>query len=178
MEHQEASTSTRLDEAATKAFELIQEYAEVNDPHSEQEDNPWRNPEAIYKALDQARSELNQAWKEQQQQQNQPKPKSGAAGEETKTEDIEEFRALYMDMITDAFSDVLENMRENPEEDIDVDVLVDCLQSGMDMLSPEERDGFFQALDDDDGDDLDDDETPHHELHRRELGLDVSVTSF
>jgi hypothetical protein len=176
MEHQEAST--RLDEAATKAFELIQEYAEVNDPHSEQEDNPWRNPEAIYKALDQARLELNQAWKEQQQSQ----PKSVAvvaAGEETKTEDIEEFRALYMDMITDAFSDVLENMRERPEEDIDVDVLVDCLQSGMDMLSSEERDGFFQALDDDDDDDdLDDDETPHHELHRRELGLDVSVASF
>jgi hypothetical protein len=176
MEHQEAST--RLDEAATKAFELIQEYAEVNDPHSEQEDNPWRNPEAIYKALDQARLELNQAWKEQQQSQ----PKSVAvvaAGEETKTEDIEEFRALYMDMITDAFSDVLENMRERPDEHIDVDVLVDCLQSGMDMLSSEERDGFFQALDDDDDDDdLDDDETPHHELHRRELGLDVSVASF
>jgi hypothetical protein len=38
----------------------------------------------------------------------------------------------------------LEDLRANEAEDIDVDVLVDCLQSGMDLLSNEEKEFFMQ----------------------------------
>ena len=167
----------RLDEAATQAFELVQEYAEFDDPRSESGDNPWRNPEAMFEALDKARKELNQAWKEQQAQHI---AQEEAAQAKEPPQDLEEFRALYMDMITDSFAGVLENMRQQEDQDINVDVLVDCLQSGMEMLSSEDRGGFFQALEDDyDEDDDDSQDEPCHQLHRRGLGLDISaVASF
>jgi hypothetical protein len=174
--------SDRLDKAATNAFNLIQEYADFQDPHSDQEDNPWRNPDAMHDELNIARSELMQAWqelsKQQQQQQQQPqhhqkRTKESEKDEKTQVEP-EELRALYMDMITDAFADVLENMRQSQEQ-IDVDVLVDCLQSGMDMFQSEDRAGLFEALEDLEEEDGEE-ETPH-ELRRKELGYNVLVSS-
>jgi hypothetical protein len=172
--------SDRLDKAATNAFNLIQEYADFQDPHSDQEDNPWRNPDAMYDELNIARSELTQAWQElskqqQQQQQHQHQSKTQQSEKDEKTQvEPDEFRALYMDMITDAFADVLENMRQSQEQ-IDVDILVDCLQSGMDMLQLEDRAGLFEALEDLEEEDGDE-ETPH-ELRRQELGYNVSISS-
>ena len=176
MEDQQQGTSSRLDQAAAKAVELIQGYSDVNDPHSENEDNPWRNPEAMYEKLDEARKELNEAWAAHQEF---VLSKSKASKEESSDakKDPEEFRALYMDMITDAFADVIQNMREQGQ-DIDVDILVDCLQSGMDLLSQEERIGFFEALDEEELDEDNEDQTPYHEIVRKKLGLDVSVASF
>jgi hypothetical protein len=180
----QASSSGRLDQAAAKAFTLVQEYAEVNDPHSESEDNPWRNPESMYQALDTARIELSQAWQEMQQQQaSSNSTVLDDTNTNTNSSDPDDFRALYMDMITDAFADVLENMRET-QEILDLDVLVDCLQNGMDLLSADERDGFFQAwennndyLEEENEDDTGDKEglTPH-ERQRRELGYDLPVS--
>jgi len=183
-------TGSRLDQAASKAFDLVQEFAEVEDPYSDEEDNPWRNPGQMYKALDDARLELNQAWMDHQQQIISSKSPQEAEEQKEKTnksndpneKDLEEFRAVYMDMITDAFADVLDSMREEDGSSIDIEVLVDCLQSGIDLVTSEERDDFFQALEggDNENDYLEesgnDDSAPsQHELHQMQVGLDVHV---
>lgn len=200
----------RLDEAAVHATELVQTFATVDDPYSTADDNPWKHPAQIFQKLKAARDDLLEAWKdlEKQQQEEEERQQENSAGDEKKSPavvlDPERCRALYMDMITDAFADTLENMRNNStnasasaEEGgtttIDVDVLVDCLQSGMDLLTTEEQEAllFSHALDhefdgeeDDDGDnnmnaEHEDEEeklTPH-ELNRRKMGLDVDVSS-
>ena len=177
-----AAGAARVDTAAAKAYELIQRYAEVPDPYSDAEDNPWRNPQAMFEEMKVARGELVAAWNElNQSQENQQRDVSRADKEEEKQQD-EDFRAVYMDMITDAFADVLEDMRSNETEEIDVDVLVDCLQSGFDLLSVQDKEIFFQGIDDDEDieDTIDDEEnnimTPH-ERRRVELGFDVQVSS-
>jgi hypothetical protein len=171
--------STRLEKAAASAYDLIQGYAD-KDPRSDDPQNPWLNPEEMHGTLNVSRLELTEAWEELKTEHER---KQGISTDEGANEnqamddnDPEEFRALYMDMITDAFADALESMRQQQSEDddIDVDVLVDCLQSGMDLMDSAERDGFFQSLDDD----LEDDDAlPIHEIRRRELGYDVPVSS-
>jgi hypothetical protein len=94
-------------------------------------------------------------------------------------DDDKDFRPLYMDMITDAFADVLEELQSSDTETLNVDVLVDCLQSGLELLNPEDKDILFRGIDDnddvDDENDTDMDQgeekmTPH-EAHRRKLGF-------
>lgn len=159
--------AARVDTAAAKAYDLIQSYAEVADPYSDAEDNPWRNPQAMFEQMKLAREELVAAWNDVNQGQQH---EASACGENKQDDD---FRALYMDMITDAFADVLEDMRSNGTEEIDVDVLVDCLQSGFDLLSVQDKEIFFQGIDDDD----DEEEMTPHERRRMELGFDVQVSS-
>ena len=178
-----AAGAARVDTAAAKAYELIQRYAEVPDPYSDAEDNPWRNPQAMFEEMKVARGELVAAWNElNQSQENQQHDVSRADKDEEEKQQDEDFRAVYMDMITDAFADVLEDMRSNETEEIDVDVLVDCLQSGFDLLSVQDKEIFFQGIDDDEDieDTIDDEEnnimTPH-ERRRVELGFDVQVSS-
>jgi hypothetical protein len=202
----------RLDQAATKATELVQTFATVDDPYSTDEENPWKHPDRIFQALRAARDDLLQAWKEletqqqleQQQQANNTDGGGGGDGDSQKPLDPEHCRALYMDMITDAFADTLENMRntEGSSSQLNVDVLVDCLQSGMDLLTNEEQAALFfsQALDhefdqEDEAEAEDEDETGDtsmmadkeketkndetltpHERHRRKMGLDVPVS--
>ena len=172
-------TAARVDRAASKAFELIQEYADVEDPHSDSDDNPWKNPKEMFKSLDKARSELNQAWADHQEflAPNSDQDNKKTSDGETAVRNSEEFRAMYMDMITDAFADVLEDMRESTEV-IDVDILVDCLQSGIELLSVEDREGFFQDLEKDFENDMEDTNSgpSYHEIRRREMGLDVEVS--
>ena len=71
-------------------------------------------------------------------------------------------------------------MREAEGDQLDVDVLVDCLQSGMDLLNEEDRDGFFEAFEKGSaGEDEDSDKGPSrsvHEMRRHELGLDLPVS--
>jgi hypothetical protein len=145
--------ATRLEQAATQAVELIEQYSEQDpqDPNS-----AWKNPQEIFEKLDVARKEVLAAWNDMQESQNNT------------NEQIDEsaFRALYLDMITDAFADVLDELRK--DNAVDVSVLVDCLQSGMDFLTSEEKELFLQ-------DDMEDEEelTPH-EKHRRDLGFHVA----
>jgi hypothetical protein len=174
--------STAVDAAATAAIDLVRELSE-RDPHDEDEANPWRNPEQVFQQLDQARTGITKAWEElhaaaaalEQKDDNATKEPSSSVNED-------DLRAAYMDMITDAFADVLEDMRANEAEDIDVDVLVDCLQSGLDLMSQEEKEFFMQDneelnnMDEGESNDIDVAVTPH-ELRRQELGFNMKIPS-
>jgi hypothetical protein len=153
--------ASRLNEAAAQAVELMEKLSESDpsDPNS-----PWRDPHQVFDQLDAARNKVMSAW-------NTPDDTANFVSEDQVTEDVD-FRALYLDMVTDAFADVLEDIRTKENTSVDVNVLVDCLQSGMDFLSSEERDLFFQ---DDEGD-KGDEETPH-EKQQQKVGLNVEVHS-
>jgi hypothetical protein len=178
-----SAAAARIDEAATDAFELIQKYANVSDPHALEQDNPWQDPHQMFDELRKARTRLTAAWAQLlQAQQKQVVSSSSDNTENTtngKVSSEQDFRALYMDMITDAFGDVLEDLR-NGEEELNVDVLVDCLQSGVELMSAEDREGFFGGFEDDAVEmELEDPKqqqqqqlTPH-EMRRRELGFDI-----
>jgi Mg2+ and Co2+ transporter CorA len=165
--------SARLETAAASAYDLIQGYAD-KDPRSDDPQNPWLNPEEMHGTLSGARLELMQAWEELKAE-HERKQRLSSEENEAQAVDPEEFRALYMDMITDAFADALEGMRQQKDDDIDLDILVDCLQSGIDLLDSAERDSFFRSFDD--LEDEDEDALPIHEIRRRELGYDVEVSS-
>jgi hypothetical protein len=188
--------STAVDAAATAAIDLVRELSE-RDPHDKDEANPWRNPEQVFQQLDQARTGIVKAWEElhaaaaalEQTDANAANSNSSDITKEPLSTSVNEddLRAAYMDMITDAFADVLEDMRANEAEDIDVDVLVDCLQSGLDLMSQEEKEFFMQDNEelnnmDSSNNNIDKSEsndvvvTPH-ELRRRELGFNMEIPS-
>jgi hypothetical protein len=177
--------STAVDAAATAAIDLVRELSE-RDPHDKDESNPWRNPEQVFQQLDQARTGIVKAWEELHaaaaalEQKDDNKSGDISKGSSTSTSvNEDDLRAAYMDMITDAFADVLEDMRANEAEDIDVDVLVDCLQSGLDLMSQEEKDFFMQdneELNNMDESESNDTVTPH-ELRRQELGFNMKIPS-
>lgn len=173
----------RLDVAAVKAAELMEEFANVEDPYSNADDNPWANPDQIFQQLRGARDEVMEAWRQVEEETEAYRSK--AADSTTKSKlDAERCRALYMDMITDAFADTLENMRTAAGDDLDVDVLVDCLQSGLDLLTAEEQETLFantldHEFDGEEGEadaDQDEDGLTAHEAYRRKMGLNVSVS--
>jgi Mg2+ and Co2+ transporter CorA len=189
--------STAVDAAATAAIDLVRELSE-RDPHDKDEANPWRNPEQVFQQLDQARTGIVNAWEElhaaaaaleQTDHANAANTTNSSNMDTTKeplststSVDEDDLRAAYMDMITDAFADVLEDLRANEAEDIDVGVLVDCLQSGLDLMSQEEKDFFMQDneelnnMDESESNDIAVTVTPH-ELRRRELGFNMKIPS-
>jgi hypothetical protein len=186
--------STAVDAAATAAIDLVRELSE-RDPHDKDEANPWRNPEQVFQQLDQARTGITKAWEELHaaaaalEQKDDNKNAANANSSDTTKEPLssssvneDDLRAAYMDMITDAFADVLEDMRANEAEDIDVDVLVDCLQSGLDLMSQEEKEFFMQdneelnTMDEGESNDAAIVVTPH-ELRRQELGFNMKIPS-
>lgn len=126
--------------------------------------------------MSQAREELAQAWKELEQEHRQETPA-------TTELDPERCRALYVDMITDAFADTLETMRANATKGdqgddslvVDVDVLVDCLQSGLDLLTTSEQEELLLMDSEEQEAEEQGGEMTAHQAHRRKLGLDVSV---
>mmetsp|Transcript_17442 Transcript_17442/g.17541 ORF Transcript_17442/g.17541 Transcript_17442/m.17541 type:complete len:249 (+) Transcript_17442:138-884(+) len=173
--------------------------------------NPWKNPQVIEEELNIARNELNAAWKNVKAERDAVTSAAVTEAyeveddEEKKEEDEdneipeEEFRVLYMNMMTDAFGDVLETMNQESGQEgkptVDVDILVDCLQSGIDFLDPVEelnKRSYFDSLDynfgEDDDDDIDDkmndDNNDNdeegltiHEMKQRSLGYLVSSSS-
>jgi len=190
--------------------------------------NPWRTPQLIEDELNIARNELNEAWKNVKAERDNNSSAIAAAAaadgdgknnyvddddEEHKKDDNndvdneipeEEFRVLYMNMMTDAFGDVLDTMNKennnidgNNKPTVDVDILVDCLQSGIDFLDPVEqlnKRSYFDSLDynfgdedDDDGDNdrmMNDDNNDEaeegltiHEMKQRSLGYLVQSSS-
>ena len=153
--HQQESVA--LDEAACRAVDLIHKFAE-QDPNDASEDNPWRDPKHIYEQLDVARVQLLEAARALKE--------AALSTNESGRHDEDYLRAQFMDMITDAFADVLNSMKEDP--DMDVNILADCLQSGMDILSQEDREFLLQDMDG--GDDEDDETTTPHEARRQDLG--------
>ena len=146
-----------VEKAATTAVDLVQKFADQDpaDPTS-----CWQDPTRMYEQLDQARSQALEAWRILEQ------AKSAAHAEAVIVE--QDLRAHFMDMVTDAFADVLAEMKDG-EENIDLDVLVDCLQSGMEILSQEDRE--FLMMDDNVGAEDDDIVPSPHEERRQELGF-------
>jgi hypothetical protein len=186
-----------VDAAATRAVELIKYYAEQesggetkknhhnnsnddDDDDNDEINSAWQHPETIYDELDRARTELSQAWDELQRAINANQ--SNVTETTTTVVNEEDLRVAYMDMITDAFADVLNDLKESEGEGmIDVDVLVDCLQSGLDLMSQDEKEFFMQdstrknGTGDEDGH-TEDLMTPH-EVRRRQLGFHVDNSS-
>lgn len=144
-----------VDVTASKAVDLVQSFAEQDpaDPHS-----CWQNPSRMFDRLDQARAEALQAWKVLEEAQEKGNDKEPVIVRD------QDLRAQFMDMITSSFADVLDEMKER--ENIDLDILVDCLQSGMDIMSQEDKE-YFMMMDDAAAEE---DVTPHEE-RRRELGF-------
>ena len=165
-----AQESAAVEEAARQALILIESFAakETNDPHG-----PWRQPEQIWRSLDAARTKLTDAWRVLSTKMTQEEQNANATA--TSTIADEDFRVVYVSMITDAFADILEDLRTN-DPDFDVDVLVDCLQSGMELIAGEDREFWmneWQGTDERrEGDGL----TPHAR-RRRDLGYDVEASS-
>ena len=158
-----------VDDAATKALHLIRTFAETN-PHNhdgnDAPDNPWRHPQQIFRDLDAARQDLTAA--------STALRRAAARIENGPAEprDVEDFRAAYVDMVTDAFANVLEELHAEEEAKVDVDILVDCLQSGMGLMTQDEKDLFLQE---DEGEDDDDLRLTPHEIRRRQLGFKVET---
>jgi len=148
-----------VNEAMTAAIELVKGFSEI-DPHDiTEEENPWKNPHGMLQQMKQARTKLNtavQALKDQDALEN-AEPTPAVISDD-------EFAAAFIDLTCDAFADVLDDLRQNDE--IDVDILADCLQSGMDILSMESRELFFDA---------DEEEEPIHQSRRRQLGYAVEM---
>ena len=161
--------AARIEEATIKAIDLIRSYIE-RDPRDGAAENPWKNPQAMLEELDRARDLVVAAWKEEAEEDTK-RAENGEGVTEGEVDNNEDFRAAYVDMIANAFADVLEDMRANNSEELDVDILVDCLQSGMDILTMEEKELFMGG----DDEELEDDSgvTPH-EQRRVQLGLHVS----
>lgn len=149
-----------VDEAAAKAVDLIRKYSDI-DPHDGSITNPWHHPEDIFQALDNARNDLTRAWDDLQ------RFVEGDIDKPTINED--DFRAAYMNLVTDAFADVLEELRNN-EDDMDVDVLADCLQAGMELFTEDDRELIMNELEKLEDDDSDHQELTPHEIRRRQLG--------
>lgn len=175
------SPMDRLTTASRHAVAVIHKFAAIEPPRDDEEadsdhhpSNPWRHPQQIEQELDVARTELTAAWLELKQYREHIITTSehyvddfddadkicDEVVHDNDTEDTntdgtlsdDQFRVLYMDMITDAFGEVLQGMRHEAEtknKKIDVDILVDCLQSGIELLDPiEERNqqSYFDSL--------------------------------
>jgi len=132
IERKNMDRSRRVNEASIRCCSLLERFAaqDPSDPNS-----AWKNPQDIFDQLEMARREVTEAWKK---------------GENEEGDDFDDsrFRTLYMEMITDAFADSLETLRESEGNHLDVEVLVDCLQSGIELLSMQEKELLMSVYDD------------------------------
>ena len=159
--------SRALQQEAQAAIDLVGEFADW-DPNETSADNPWQNPSQIYSKLDAARSRVLEAAEKLKE--------AVVKSEEVEKAKFDEdfLRAQFMDMITDSFADVLTSMTG---PDVDVDVLADCLQSGMDLLTEEDKEYFLQDVTDKEMNGDDADEMTPHQRRQMELGLITSPGS-
>ena len=155
-----------VEKAATAAVNLVQKFADQDpaDPTS-----CWQNPTRMYEQMDQARAAAMEAWKNlEQAKENADKSNNNNQGNvPVIAQEQGDLRAQFMDMVTDAFADVLAEMKDS--ENVDLDILVDCLQSGIEILSQEDKEFLM--------DDAEEDTIPPHEERRRELGFQRVETS-
>ncbi|GKY96555.1 hypothetical protein MPSEU_000615100 [Mayamaea pseudoterrestris] len=159
--------SAAVDKAAERSVELIRKFANM-DPR-DCSNNAWKDPEQILQQLDEARTQLADAWDALQKAIDAHQAAATQTNKPRVSED--DLRASYIDMITDSFADVLEEMRHN-ETDMDIEILADCLQSGLELMTQEDKDLFLECIgrDENDNDML----TPH-ERRRRQLGYNVEL---
>jgi hypothetical protein len=188
--------ASAVDNAARKAMDLIRKFGEM-DPHDVDDttasrsssenkgnnkiNNPWHHPEAIFAELDAARNELTAAWDKLRERVDKDESSLSSSRHQRVPYDEDDFRAAYMSMVTDAFSDLLEDMRKGEDQvNFDVDVLVDCLQSGMDLMTQDEKELFVNEKQWGGDGMLQEEETEEskltpHEIRRRQLGFHIET---
>lgn len=147
--------AARVEAAASRAVALVEEFSQL-DPSDPSPSSPWRNPQDMWTRLDQAREELQEAWRSIEAEKPQLDRKTIRT-------------AMYIDLLTDSFADCLEELRST--EDVNVDILVDCLQSGLELLSSEEAELMMEQEEDSPNDE--EEQLTPHERRRRELGFNV-----
>lgn len=163
--HAEAAA---VDQAAERSVALLRQYASL--PETSE---VWQHPERILEELNDARTRLWDAWMALQGAMEEYQALCESV--ETPAVPEQDVRAAYIDMITDAFADVLEEMREK-ETDLDIEILADCLQSGLELMTQDDRDLFrecWAARETQDEDEEAQGLTPH-ERRRRQLGYSSS----
>lgn len=153
--------SSRVEEASNRCCDLLERFAQQDpsDPNS-----AWKNPQRIFDQLNTARQNVIEAGKVKDEDKH------------FQDFDHENFRLLYIDMITDAFADALESLRGSEGNQLDIDVLVDCLQSGIDLQTMEEKQLLLHAIDPHfDEPDSDTSMLNPHEQQRVEGQLDFTI---
>jgi Mg2+ and Co2+ transporter CorA len=160
-----------VDKAAEHSVELIRKFASM-DPR-DSENNAWNDPERILQQLDQARTQLATAWDVLQQAID---AHQAEAEEKKPSVSDDDLRASYIDMITDSFADVLEEMRQK-ETDLDIEILADCLQSGLELMSQDDKDLFLEQFETSSHEDNYPEGLTPHEQRRRELGYNFEGES-
>mmetsp|Transcript_6884 Transcript_6884/g.17259 ORF Transcript_6884/g.17259 Transcript_6884/m.17259 type:complete len:225 (-) Transcript_6884:533-1207(-) len=159
-----------------------------NKKNKNDNNNPWANPESIQEQLVAARGDLESAWNklrsttqtnldDDDDNDNDNEQDDDDDDDDDKLSD-EEFRALYIETMTDAFGDVLQQTMQsssssnnsNTDDDEHVELLVDCLQSGMDLLDPDQllSRSYFASLVGET--EMETTETTVHEARQRALG--------
>lgn len=116
---------------------------------------------------------------------------SGHLPQSTKTKDDDGYHSSYVQTMTEVLEEPLDAMRQQYEQDLsnaqkgekrgnnpsglemDIDLLVDALQSGIDLLLPEERQLFLEELQAMEKEEDESKGEPIHNIRRRELGYDA-----
>jgi hypothetical protein len=160
--------AVRLEETATNALKLIEKYAEDDEAFLE-------NPKDMFDDLNRTKKDMQDAWRDVKEEND----KNNTAKETAEIPEPADFRSSYVEMITGAFEAPLEAMRQQQEaagaNDIDVNILVECMQSGVNLLNPEEKQFFLDELQAIEHKEEQEHEEPYHTIRRRELGYDVKL---
>ena len=155
LQEKEIASTLRLVETTDQALELI-------DSLAGQRERFEGDPGDLFDQMDEMRQQLQAAWKEvlDQQETNQVEddkdaqqahPASSSQTKRKVPEDDDKFREAYVETMTEVLADPLDAMRQQYEQemggrDLDIDLLVDALQSGIDLLHPEEKMLFLEEL--------------------------------
>lgn len=159
--------SIKLEETTARAVEAIEKYAE-------DEKTFFESPKEMFEDLVRIRKDIKDAWREAKAEIDE-----NTVRETAEIPEPADFRSSYVEMMTDAFAEPLEEMRLQQEpagaNDVDVNILVECMQSGIDLLTPEEKQFFLDELEVTEIDAKENDGEPYHTVRRRELGYDVKM---
>mmetsp|Transcript_26997 Transcript_26997/g.65523 ORF Transcript_26997/g.65523 Transcript_26997/m.65523 type:complete len:199 (-) Transcript_26997:340-936(-) len=164
---EEQVATLRLVETTDQALELI-------DSLSNQPQRFEGDPGDLFDQMDEMRQSLQSAWKnvledeednnnegdsKNDKLENDPSNPRGSkrgrggqaqANSSSNNKAEEAYRSSYVDTMAAVLEDPLDAMRQQHEQDdkarldIDIDVIVDALQSGIDLLHPEEKNALFR----------------------------------
>ncbi|CAJ1931431.1 unnamed protein product [Cylindrotheca closterium] len=189
----EELATLRLVETTDRALELIDSLS--NEPQRFEGDDPGD----LFDKMDEMRQSLQSAWKDvlndNDDNENDTDDSSNPRGSK-RTRDgpsEEEYRSAYVETMAEVLEAPLDAMRQQHEQDeqqstnggkkavldMDVDLIVEALQSGIDLLHPEEKMLFLEELQaiENEGEQDDNEATNKgesiHMMRRKELGYDV-----
>lgn len=190
---EEQVATLRLVKTTDQALELINSLS--NQPQRFEGD-----PGDLFDRMDEMRQNLQLAWKDVLEENNadsqvddSSNKKGSKRGLDSKVQNgsnmtEEEYRLAYIDTMTEVMAEPLDAMRQQHEQDqqaasgktaldMDINLIVDVLQSGIDLLDPDEKMLFLEELQAIVKDENDDDEIKPgqsiHMMRRKELGFDA-----